>query len=176
MRARTTSLRPKFTVESRLDPDTVMRCIRTALDARDGRCRGTAARRCAELFVEESERRFWSPHLSIQVQETPSGSLLSGRFSPRPEVWTMVMFVYFLMGFAVVLGSSFGYVQWLMGTRPWGLAAVPGGVLVIALLHIVGMVGQRLSADQMDWLRERLDELLECADGPIAEAGGGNAI
>jgi hypothetical protein len=138
------------------------------LESQGIRCRGTAARRCAELFVAESERRFWSPHLSIQVEDKDNGSVLSGRFSPRAEVWTLIMFVYFLMAFAVVFGSAYGYVQWLLGETPWGLLAVPAGIAVIVLLHIASIVGQRLSEDQMEMLRERLNVLLECvSDSPL---------
>jgi hypothetical protein len=169
-------MRPRFSVDLSQSADDVMHCIREKIEQEKNlRCLGTSARRCAELFVDELERRIWSPHLSIQVQDTPSGSVLSGRFSPRPEVWTLIMFIYFLMGFAVVFGSSFGYVQWLTGNTPWGLVAVPAGMLVIAVLHVASIVGQRLSGDQMELLRERLDDILECASDPEARVGGGDA-
>ncbi len=159
-------MRPRFALEFPATADEVMDCIRSMLETEGPGYGGTSARRCAELFVDESERRFWSPHLSIQVQEQGKGSVLSGRFSPRPEVWTLIMFVYFLMAFAVVFGSAYGYVQWLLGSTPWGLLAVPGGIAVIVLLHAASIVGQRLSDDQMELLRSRLDTLLEC----VAEA------
>ena len=172
MVAQPTRMRPKFTVELPLSADELMQCIESILDDGNLRCRGTSARRCAELFVDESERRFWSPHLSIQVHEATNGSVLSCRYSPRPELWTFFMFVYFLMAFVVLFGSAFGYVQWLLGSTPWGLLAVPAGILVIVLLHGASLVGQRLSSDQMDLLRERLDTILECTSLATAATKG----
>jgi len=165
-------MRPEFTVELPVSADELMRCIESTLEQDNVRCRGRSARRCAELFVDQAERRFWSPHLSIQVQESGAGSVLSCRFSPRPELWTLIMFVYFLMAFGALFGSAFGYVQWLLGHAPWGLLALPIGILVIVLLHVASLIGQRLSSDQMDLLRERLDTVLECAAGTAWAAEG----
>lgn len=172
MVAQPTRMRPRFTVELPSSADELMQCIESTLEDDNLGCRGTSARRCAELFVDESERRLWSPHLSIQVQEVPQGSVLSCRYSPRPELWTFIMFVYFLMAFVVLFGSAFGYVQWLLGYTPWGLLAVPTGVSVIGLLHVASVVGQRLSSDQMALLRDRLDTILECTSVGAAGAGG----
>ncbi|UCD25877.1 MAG: hypothetical protein JSW51_08045 [Gemmatimonadota bacterium] len=152
-------MRPTFSVELPLSADEAIERIRAEIAS--SQLNTMSAGRCAEFRVAESERRFWSPYLSVQVQDTPEGSLLRGRFSPRPEIWTMFMFVYFVMTFAIFFGAAFGYVQWAMGDSPWGLLAVPGGILVIVLLHAASLVGQRLSSDQTVELREALDLVLQ---------------
>jgi hypothetical protein len=167
-------MRPTFSVKLGLSADEAIDRIRTELAASDLNC--ISAGRCAEFRVAESERRFWSPHLSVQVQNTAEGSLLRGRFSPRPEIWTMFMFVYFFMTFAIFFGAALGYVQWAMGDSPWGFIAVPVGVLVIVLLHSASLIGQRLSSDQIQQLRGELDALLRrISDSPATGQQGGAA-
>ena len=164
-----TKMRPTFSVELPLLADEASDRIRTEIDASN--LNTMSAGRFAEFRVPESERRFWSPYLSVQVEDTGDGSLLRGRFSPRPEIWTMFMFVYFVMTFAIFFGAALGYVQWTLGDSPWGFLAVPIGILVIVLLHAASLVGQRFSSDQTVQLREELDHLLrKILDSPVAES------
>jgi hypothetical protein len=158
-------LRPTFEVRLPLPADESIERIRRQIAESASRVRALSAGNCADFFIDENERRLWSPYLSVQIQDSDSGSLLRGRFSPRPEIWTFVMFVYFLMVFVILFGVSYGYVQWAIGESPWGLVAVPIAMFVIVLLHTVSLVGQRLSADQSEQLRARLEEILEAAFG-----------
>ena len=82
------------------------------------------------------------------------------RFSPRPDVWTGFMFVYFLVVFLIVFGATLGYVQQVSDEAAWGYWAVPSGLLIIACIHGASYVGQRLAAAQMLELRDRLESVL----------------
>jgi len=159
-------IRPTFEVRLPLPAPESIELIRMHMTDTDSQVRSLSAGKCADFFIAEEERRFWSPHLSVQVYDSEDGSLLRGRFAPRPEIWTFVMFVYFLMAFVTLFGLSFGYVQWAIGESPWGLVAIPVGVFVIVLLHTASWIGQRLSRDQSEQLRARLDVVLTAAFGP----------
>ena len=113
-----------------------------------------------ELFVEEEERTFWSPHLSVQVEEADSGSRLHGRYAPHPEVWTLFVFLYAVFGFAAVGGLGWGFAQSVLGQPMWGLLVTPAALLAIAALYWGARLGQRRTSAQMERLRERLDDLL----------------
>ena len=119
-----------------------------------------AAGRYTEFLVDRAERRVWSPRLTVRIEEARSGSILRGRFSPRPDVWTGFMFLYFLVVFLIIFGATLGYVQQVSDEAAWGYWAVPLGLIVIAGIHLAGYVGQRLGADQMRELRGRLETVL----------------
>ena len=155
-----TKMRPTFTVDLPVPADEAAQRIRQGLETGDPPGSSDALGRCAELFVDRSQRRLWSPHLSVQVEETQSGALLRGRFSPRPEIWTFVMLLYFTTGTLTFFGAMLGYAQWIIGQTPWGLYVVPIGLLLIGLLHIVSLVGQLRARDQMQQLQDRLDAVL----------------
>ncbi|MEZ6092199.1 MAG: hypothetical protein R3C05_30205 [Pirellulaceae bacterium] len=123
----------------------------------------------AEFFVEPEDCRYWSPHLSLQLHDTePGQSQLFGRFSPRPEVWTLVMFVYAFSVFIMFAASIWGYAQWMLGARPWALLLIPLSILVIGLLHVASLIGQSWSSDQIELLRRRLDLVLSAVVDPNA--------
>ncbi len=153
-------LRPTFTLELPLPADEAILRIRQGIDHQEMRESTMAAGRFAEFLVDEVERRVWSPRLTVRIEEAPRGSTLRGRFSPRPDVWTGFMFLYFLVVFGICFGATLGYVQQVSDETPWGYWVVPVGLLTIAGIHLAGYVGQRLGSDQMRELRGRLDAVL----------------
>jgi hypothetical protein len=158
--------RPTFTLPLAPPRDEAIEAIRegfTETPELAGRWRGKG--RWAELYLPESERRIWSPYLSIRLDDEPSGCTLYGRFAPHPEVWTFFMFLYFLVAFLVLFGSTLAYVQWSSGEAAWGLWALWVGVPVLGLIHVASIVGERLGRDQMVRLRDELERVLDRIPG-----------
>ncbi len=158
-------MRPRFTVELPVPAEEAVKRLRHGLDAPELRSCTRAAGSCADFMVDDSDRRVWSPRLAVRIEEAAAGSLLHGRFSPRPDVWTGFMFVYFLFAFLLVFGATLGWVQQASGEPAWGYWAVPVGLLVIAGIHLLSYLGQRRAADQMRELRGRLDSVLDSQFG-----------
>lgn len=153
-------LRPRFDLDLPVPADEAMQRIRQGLDTPELRHTTMSAGRHAEFHVDAPDRKVWSPRLTVQVEDAPVGSSLRGRFAPRADVWTGVMFVYFLVVFLILFGATLGYVQQVSDEAPWGYWAVPVGFLVILGIHGASYVGQRLGAEQMVELRGRLESVL----------------
>jgi hypothetical protein len=156
-------MQPTFTFAVPVSADEAMAEIRNAIESPSLREYAQSAGRCVDYTISKQDQRFWSPHLSVQLSETDSGSSLLGRFSPRPEIWTMFMAFYFFAAFAACGAAIYGYAQWALGGAPWALIGIPIGIVVILVLHVASMIGQNLSSDQMELLRSRLDHTLEIA-------------
>jgi hypothetical protein len=157
-------LQPSFTLQLSLPPDDVMKRVRTVLrsqPALDDVSEIVSAGNCIDVKVPRPQQRFWSPHLNAHVSEHVSGSEVYCRFAPRPEIWTMVMAVYFAATFFIFIAGIYGYVQWAMEARPWALVFIPIGCLMIASLHLASLIGQKLSEDQMQHLRHRLEQVVK---------------
>ncbi|QDT69125.1 hypothetical protein MalM25_20530 [Planctomycetes bacterium MalM25] len=160
-------LQPTFRLDLPLAPE----AARTRLQevVRSGEVGGPAeaAGSCVVLRAPAEEQRVWSPYLTAQLGPASdrggSGSELLARFTPRPEVWTLLMMVYFGCVFAALAGGVYGCVQWLLGATPWALGLVPIGFAAIGVLHAVSLIGQNLSSHQMSALRERLERIVELA-------------
>ncbi len=167
--APTARMRPTFTRALPWPRDEAVARLRASL-ADDpelvGRWQGKG--RWAEIHVPGGERRLWSPHLSIRLDEDEDGAALFGRFAPHPEVWTFFMFLYFGIVFLVVLGGILGYVQHVSGEASWGLWAVWVGVPALLLIHLASWVGQGLGQDQMAGLARDLQRVVDRAAAPGA--------
>lgn len=153
-------MQPTFRVEIAGPLDDALTRVRAAIARGVGGAHADAAGSCLDFRVAPEERRLWSPHLSVQLSATEGDVELFGRFSPRPEIWTLVMMLYFAAAFVAIGGGVYGCVQWLLGGTPWALAVVPTSLGAILGLHLMSLTGQRLSSDQMEHLRERLDRVL----------------
>lgn len=123
-------------------------------------CTGVSVGRHAELFVADEVRRVWSPWLSITAERSSNGSVLRGRFAPHPGVWTLYLFLAFGLGFALLVGTTWGYAQWAIERTPWALLCVPLVLLFGGGLYLASIVGQRLGAEQMEQLRTTLEGLI----------------
>jgi hypothetical protein len=99
-----------------------------------------------------------------------ANTLLVGRFAPRQNVWMLVWIVYLAMGFIVFFALVYAGVQYWMNATPWALSVGLGAVVCILTLHLVSMIGQGWSSDQMHELRARLDELLRETGLELSEA------
>ena len=154
-------IRPIFSIPLSPGPDEAMEVIRDRLKGMDYDECTRSKGRCAYFFVDEEERKVWSPHLSVQVEPSPEGSVLKGRFGPHPEMWALFMFLYTGVGFLTVIGFMLGFVQWQSNMETWGLWGLWLGVPGLAILYGISATGQKLSSHQMAELKERVDQLVE---------------
>jgi len=119
-------IRPSFSIPLTPGPDDAMEVLRERLRGGNYEECTRSRGRCAYFFVDEEERKMWSPHLSVQVEPSSTGSVLKGRFGPHPEMWTLFLFLYTAVGFLAIIGLMLGFIQWQSGMSPWGF----GGVLI----------------------------------------------
>lgn len=161
-------MQPTFRLEVPGRADQAIVELRRAIKAPELEGLAESAGPCLDFKIEAADRRFWSPHLSISLSDSEAEEEVTevhGRFAPRPEIWTMMMVVYFGTLTFVFFAAIYGYVQWSLGQTPWALIVVPVGIALIAALHVASLVGQRLSSDQMQLLRSRFDRAVEIAFG-----------
>tara|TARA_R110002072_G_scaffold6176_2_gene36964 strand:- start:6190 stop:6906 length:717 start_codon:yes stop_codon:yes gene_type:complete len=186
-------MQPTFSMDFPVSADVLVGRVRSAIKSIGSNTRAVAAGKCIEIAPPKSETRFWSPHLSVQIGDSPASSdaqtevttstdspddqshcQLFGRFSPRPEIWTFCMFLYLVMAMVLCGGLLVGYVQWSLGASLTGLWLVPISLGVIGGLHAASLAGQGLSRHQMIELREQLDQILDLAiqETPTTERPG----
>lgn len=163
-------MQPTFRLAIPVHTDQAMIRIRKAIKTPELSEYVVSAGQCIDYKIEEADRRFWSPHLSVQLNDTDDGAEVFGRFSPRPEIWTMFMAFYFVAAITIFGALIYAYVQWTLGSYPWALVAVPISLAIIITLHVASLIGQGLSSDQMQLLRLRLDRTMEIAFAEPASA------
>lgn len=158
-------MQPTFRVQLPWDMDEAKHRIRHAIRSEELVKHAESAGPVIDFKIEAAEQRFWSPHLSVQLNRSDESDSTEAfcRFSPRPEIWTMVMAIYLVAACCLFGAMIYGFVQWMMGQSPWSLIVIPIAVLVIVGLHVASLIGQGWSRDQMQVLKSRWERALEIA-------------
>lgn len=142
-----------------MPPEVLEASLKKAVEDDDG---SWARLPYAEFGVPADERHTWSPRLAVCVhdpaEDDPSGELrLKCRYQPEPAVWTFYMAIAAALAVSASVAITWICASWILG---WSLVG-PMIALGVALalgggLYGASQFGQRMAADQMGGLAERL--------------------
>ena len=156
------AIRPRFQVVVPYSPERVLKKVRAGLKKEGATCRGKAVHGFASLRIPDDDRHYWSPQLSVMVEEDENGegSLLRGLYGPAPNVWTMFVFFYSALGFFLLFVLLIGSSNLSLGEPAGILWWAPVLAVLILTLYLVSYFGQKLGHDQMETLHTFLEECL----------------
>jgi len=146
-------MRPQFEIPVGDRGVRVFERLREQLDAADVELHGHVHRDFAFVRFPDRERSLLSPHLELELRESEAGTVLHGRFSPRPNVWTGFMALFFLLGMLGLCGLGYGLVQLTLGGPIWTMWLAPVSIALIAFIYGAAFIGQGLSNEEMFALR-----------------------
>lgn len=149
-------IRPRFKKVVELPSDQIKVMIHEHLKRSPEVCKGEIVDHHVILKIPKKDQHYWSPQLSLELENIENGTLIRGLFGPKPGVWTMFVFFYSAIGFLTLLGLLFGLSQMMLKMEAYGLWIVPVGLLLMAGLFIMSKVGQSMGRQQMHQLREFL--------------------
>ena len=114
------------------------------------------------LRVPESDRHFWSPRLTLALEEPETGKTrIEGIYGPNANVWGMFLYGYLVIGSIGLFAGCLGFAQKLIGHTPWGLW-IFGVMLASAIaLYLFAQFGQKLGAIQTFRLHQIYESAME---------------
>lgn len=151
-------VRPRFRTETAMSYEEIAERINSRLKAEGAPCRGFVKNGQARLTLPAEEQHYWSPQLQISFEESENGTLMRGMYGPRPAVWTMFVFFYALIGFAMLVISMIGLSYLTLDKPATILWAVPVLAVVFLSLYLVSYSGKKLGYDQMVTLHRFIEE------------------
>lgn len=155
------AMRPPFSLTVPLSRVETIQRLSDGFAVADCPCQGTTSRGHVSVIVCDQTRKMFSPTLDLEIADgDEQHTALVGRFGPHPNLWTLYIFAYSVLGFATVCGLVYAMAQVTLGDAPWALAVVPIAAAAAAGLYASAFVGQRMAADQMALLETFLIENL----------------
>ena len=136
-------IRPRFQVLTQVPAQEIADRLKAGLQSEDSPCIGEAHARYANLEIPLQDQHYWSPQLAITMEETEEGTVVRGLYGPRPSVWTMFVFFYAAIGFAVMVISAIAMVMFMMGKSVPFLWSVPVLILIFFSLYHVAYIGKK---------------------------------
>ncbi|OSY86937.1 hypothetical protein WH52_14235 [Tenacibaculum holothuriorum] len=115
------------------------------------------------IDVPEKDNHYWSPQLQLEVESlTEETSKIKGLFGPKPQVWSLFMFIHFGVATAFLVFVILAYINVTLdreGIFPIVmLVALP---IVWVALYLLGRMGKSTGQPQMDELKNFTKDLLK---------------
>lgn len=113
--------------------------------------------------IPTKEQHYWSPQLQIEIVDDYNGaSIVKGLFGPKPQVWTMFMFLHLIVGSLFIIFGIMWYVRWSLDNEVFVpmFMTVTMPIIWVAL-YFFGRWGRRQGKDQMEELYQLLLKTLK---------------
>ncbi|WP_397447885.1 GTP-binding protein [Polaribacter sp. R77954] len=156
-------LRPRFTIDLNVGKDEVLQHFYNELQKQNPKISGNIVDGHIFISISKKEDHFWSPQLHLEiVEKTSETALLKGLFGPKPQVWTLFMFIHFIIGFGflafcvmlysrISLKASLFFPILMLITLP----------LIWILLYFLGKIGKSTGKNQMKDLHNFMLKVIE---------------
>ena len=158
-------IRPRFREQIDLSSEEIKKRINIALKEEKDSWLGKIVDNHVILKIPQKDQHYWSPQLTLELEEENGQTLIRGLFGPKPGVWTMFVFFYSAIGFLTLMGLIFGLSQMMLKMDAYGLWSFPVGAVLLIGLFITSKIGQRLGKEQM---RRLVTLLYKSLDIPLA--------
>ena len=117
------------------------------------------------VFIKfpKEKQHFWSPQLHIEINEVSKDScILRGLFGPSPTVWTMFMFLHFVVAVLFIGFGIWAYSNWsLEQSYTVQLSMMSFMVVVWIALYFAGSIGKTSSKKDMAALNDFMHRVIE---------------
>ena len=150
------AIRPRFNIETDFPKPELIERISSEIKSCNGKCEIDLVRNHIIFKIPEEMQHFWSPELSIEIEEHEETSVLRCILGPRSSLWTLFATFYAVSAFTGIIGLVLGFSQWSIGNYPSGFWLVPVSLLLIAIAYLVAITGQKLSYNEMLFLKKKL--------------------
>ncbi|HHJ49533.1 MAG TPA: hypothetical protein ENJ88_01335 [Phaeodactylibacter sp.] len=153
-------IRPSFEKHISLSPEEFVAKLCEEFKRHNRRCQGVATRNHVTLRLPPEKQHFWSPQLDLELEEKDDGTVVRGRYGPKPSVWTLFMFGYGLAGFGWMIFLILGMSEWMIQKQPGKILWSFGFLGLGVLLFFAAQAGKALSRNDMRELDEFIREAL----------------
>ena len=156
------ALRPRFTIESDRAPEVLL----LAFEDRSTHTKDIVISRVDDhvfLRIPKREQHFWSPQLHLEIYKIDKQpTVIRGLFGPSPTVWTLFMFLHFLVA-TLFIGAGIWLYTSVTLNRSLVLPIVSMASLIVLwfVLYIAGRLGKRAGKTEMRALHFFMNTVLK---------------
>lgn len=154
-------IRPRYNFTVPLGKETVLDKLRSAIGSPSARVQGKFVKPMVVVSVLEEDRHFWSPELSLDLEQKGDGTEVRCLLGPHSSIWTMFATFYAFAVLVGVAGLVWGFSQMAAGMSAYGFWLIPVSIVLIAGAYGIALTGQKLAYNQMLHLRAFIKETLK---------------
>ena len=113
------------------------------------------------LRIKKDHQHYWSPQLSLILEDDERGCLVKGRYEPHPNVWTLFVLLYLAIAILVLFISILGFTRINLGMEAKILWLLPVLGAMALGMYFVSQIGQKLGAEETFDIHHFVENSLE---------------
>lgn len=156
------ALRPKFEVESK---NSVEKILEKALVLKKELIADYQIKIIDEhiyFYFSKTKRKHYSPFLHIELEANENITLVKGLFGPEQLLWTLFMFLHFIIAGLFLVFAMMAYTHWSLGQSLILDFSIMGIMIVFWFsLYFLARLNRERGIPQMHELEELMNRVLE---------------
>lgn len=154
-------LRPRFKMNLSVNNETILKTFELEKTSQSD---FIVSRIDDHVFIKfpKEKQHFWSPQLHLEINEIDkNSSQLHGLFGPNPTVWTMFMFLHFMVAGLFIAFGIWAYVNWsLKTTFSIQISLMFLMIIIWIALYFAGSIGKSSSKKEIHELHDFMNKVL----------------
>ena len=154
-------IRPRFREVTNLTEAEIKSRIESEVNRADSMFSASFSPGFFVVEIAEEEKHYWSPQLSISLQQVEDGVILRGLYGPKPTIWALFFYIYaalgilaFFLGIYVLTRISLDLETHLV----WFFPVI--GVIAI-VFYFIAQFGQKIGSQQMFSLHQLFEAVMK---------------
>ncbi|MBL4708118.1 MAG: hypothetical protein JKY48_06725 [Flavobacteriales bacterium] len=142
-------IRPRFKLQVEIEVNEIERCIKETILSREFPCSGSIKHGFGSISILKKDQHFWSPQLTITVEQLDDKTEIRGLYGPKPSVWTMFIFFYCIVGFLGIISAMLGLSNLSLDKPAGVLWFTPIFMILFLSIYLISNFGKKLGKDQL---------------------------
>lgn len=155
-------LRPRFKFERSEKSEELLSKFSISKEKKDSKFKLKVIDHHVIIDIPKDESHFWSPQLHLEIEQDYDGkTMVRGLFGPKPQVWSLFIFIHFGVGVAFLGFLTLWYVRHSLNESVvFPIVMVVVLPILWSVLYFLGRIGKSKGNPQMQELYEYMKKTL----------------
>ena len=156
------ALRPRFEVESKNSVEKILERAKTLKSELKSDYQIKIIDEHLYFYFSKEKRKYYSPFLHLELEAEEGKTKVKGLFGPEQLLWTLFMFLHFIVAGLFLVFSMMAYTHWSLNQSiVLDVVVMTFMVVFWILLYVIARINREKGVPQMHELEDLMYKVLE---------------
>lgn len=156
------ALRPRFEVESKKSVEQILERAKILKSELKSDYQIKIIDEHLYFYFSKEKRKYYSPFLHLELEAEEGKTKVKGLFGPEQLLWTLFMFLHFIVAGLFLVFSMMAYTHWSLNQSiVLDIVVMTFMVVFWILLYVIARINREKGVPQMHELEDLMYKVLE---------------
>ena len=156
------ALRPRFEVESKKSVEQILERAKILKSELKSDYQIKIIDEHLYFYFSKEKRKYYSPFLHLELEANEGKTTVKGLFGPEQLLWTLFMFLHFIIAGLFLVFSMMAYTHWSLNQSiVLDVVVMTFMVVFWILLYVIARINREKGVPQMHELEDLMYKVLE---------------